>query len=130
MVDTDGNPNQTDEARFAGRRKYNRGRMLNGNNAPLCEDSDADIKNNRNHGRKIDRPWVFGLKHGSDFRYFYVQRRDRNTMISITEREYGKGLVIHSDEWSAYGNLNAISYRHFTVNHQENYVDPMTGANS
>ena len=57
--------------------------MLNGNNAPLSEDSDADQDNNRNHGRRIDGPWVFGLKQGSDCRYFWAERRDRNTLIPI-----------------------------------------------
>jgi len=28
--------------------------MLNGDNAPLSEDSDADQENNRNHLRRID----------------------------------------------------------------------------
>lgn len=54
----------------------------------------------------------------------------RDTLIPIIERECEKGSVIHSDEWPAYGNLNVIGYRHFTVNHQENYVDPVTGANT
>lgn len=43
-VDTDVNPIQIDETRFAGRRKYNRGRMLNGDNPPLSEDSQADLQ--------------------------------------------------------------------------------------
>jgi hypothetical protein len=126
MVGTDVNPIQIDEARFAGRRKYNRGGMLNGDNPPppRSEDSDADLQNNRNHGRRIDGPWVFALKQGSDCRYFYVQRRDRNILIPIIHRECETGSVIHSDEWPAYGNVNAIGYSHFTVNHQENYVDP------
>jgi hypothetical protein len=34
------------------------------------------------------------------------------------------------DGWPAYGNLNAIGYSHFTVNHQENYVDPVTRVNT
>jgi hypothetical protein len=38
--------------------------------------------------------------------------------------------VIHSDKWPAYGNLNAIGYSHFMVNHQDNYVDPVTGVNT
>jgi len=41
MVVTTDNPIQIDEARFAGLRKYNRGRMLNGDNATLSDDSDA-----------------------------------------------------------------------------------------
>jgi len=35
MVGTTENPILIDEARFAGRQKYKRGRMLNGDNAPL-----------------------------------------------------------------------------------------------
>lgn len=50
MVSTDANPIQIDEARLAERRKlYNRSRMLNGNYAPLSENSNAYIKNNTNH---------------------------------------------------------------------------------
>lgn len=130
MIGTDVEPIQIDEARFAGRRKYNRGRMLIGDNPPLSEDSDVNLQNKRNHGRRVDGPWVFGLKNGSDCRYFYVERRDRNTLIPIIQRECETGSVIHSDEWPAYGNLNAIGYKHTTVNHQENYVDPVTGVNT
>uniref|UniRef100_A0A1Y1N6C7 Uncharacterized protein n=1 Tax=Photinus pyralis TaxID=7054 RepID=A0A1Y1N6C7_PHOPY len=56
MTGDDDNPIQIDEARFAGRRKYNRGRMLAGDGAPVSEDSDVEIQNNRNHGRRIDGP--------------------------------------------------------------------------
>jgi hypothetical protein len=59
-------PIQIDEARFAWKRKYNRGRLLQGNRALQSEDSDALLENNRNHGRRIDCPWVFGLKQGLD----------------------------------------------------------------
>ena len=55
----DSNPIQIDEARFTRKRKYNHGRMLNGDTAPISEDSDADVQNNRNHGCQIDGPWVF-----------------------------------------------------------------------
>ena len=42
MVGTMDNPIQIDEARFAGRRKYNRGRMLNEDNYLLSEDNDGE----------------------------------------------------------------------------------------
>ena len=44
-------------------------------------------------------PWVFGLKNGNYCRYFYVHRRDRETLLSIIERECEAGSEIHSDEW-------------------------------
>ena len=101
MVGTTENTIQIDEARFAVRWKYHRGRMLNRDNAPLSEDSDADQEYNRNHGRRIDGPWVFVLKQGLGCRYFWVEWCDRNTLIPIIERECVYGLVIHSDEWPA-----------------------------
>ena len=61
MKGTESSPVQIDEARFAGRRKYNRGRMLDGDHAPEEEDEEAIVENNRNHGLRIDGPWVFGL---------------------------------------------------------------------
>ena len=59
MLGTAEEPIHIDEARFAGKRTYNRSRLLQGNRAPQSEDSDALLENNRNHGRRIDGPWVF-----------------------------------------------------------------------
>ena len=96
--------------------------MLQGDRVPNSTDSEAEVDNNRNHGRRIGGPWVFGLKKGSDCRYFYVQRRDRATLQPIIQSEVAEGSIMHSDEWPAYGNLNQLNFRHFTVNHQQCYV--------
>ena len=61
MLGTAEEPIQIDEARFAGKSKYDRVRLLMGNRVPQSEDSDALLEHNRNHGRRIDGPWVFGL---------------------------------------------------------------------
>ena len=40
------------------------------------------------------------------------------------------GSVIYSDEWRAYSGIPAIvgkNYTHHTVNHSQNFVDPVTG---
>ena len=73
---------------------------------------------------------MFGLKKGSDCRYFCVQRRDRETLPPIIQREVTEGLVIHSDEWPAYCNLNHLNFRHFSVINHQYYVDPNTGAHT
>jgi hypothetical protein len=86
-VGTAEEPIQIDEARFAGKRKYNRSRLLKGNRVPQSEDSDALLENNRNHGRRIDGPWIFGSKKGLDCHYFYVNRRDEEALVSIITRE-------------------------------------------
>lgn len=66
MTGTNNKSIQTDEARFTGQQIYNHGRLVNGDNAPLSEDSDPDAQNNRNCGCTIDGPRVFGFKQGSD----------------------------------------------------------------
>ena len=34
---------------------------------------------------------------------------------------------IHSDEWRAYNKIRKNSFKHYTVNHKENFVNPLTG---
>lgn len=72
MVGNVQNPKQNDEACFAGRSKYNRGRLLAGDAPPALTDINAEVINNRNHGVRVDGPWVFGLKNGNYFPCFYA----------------------------------------------------------
>ena len=63
---------QIDESLFRGRRKYNRGRLLLGDKKPIESIRDrlrSLVKtpkivkkiSNRNYGRRIEGPWVFGM---------------------------------------------------------------------
>jgi hypothetical protein len=61
MVKTHLEPIQIDE-----KRKYNRGRMLQGDDPASSEDSDVEVDNQRNHGNRIDDPRVFGLNTGKE----------------------------------------------------------------
>jgi hypothetical protein len=71
-------------------------------------------------------------------RYFHVLRRNRDTLRPIIERNIAGGTTIMSDEWRAYYGLQAWNpthlanqpYIHQTVNHEHNFVDPITGANT
>ena len=84
------------------------------------------------YGNRVDGPWIFGLclckvdedgkRQLKEVRYFYVEKRDRQTLLPIISREVMKGSTIHSDEWKAYKNLRQLDYNHETVNHSINYV--------
>ena len=130
MLGTHTSPIQIDEARLAGGRKYNRGRILQGDHPPQERDADVAVENQRNHGNRVDGPWVFGLKQITDVRCFHVVRRDRNTLLPIIQRECAPGSVIHSDEWPAYATLNTLGFDHYNVNHQQAYVNQVTGAHT
>ena len=60
--------------------------------------------------------------------FFYV-KRNRETLELIVQREVAENMVIHSNEWPAYSNLNNLNYHHLTVNNQQHHVDPKAGAN-
>ncbi|KAF0759308.1 Uncharacterized protein FWK35_00010443 [Aphis craccivora] len=96
--------------------KYNRGQLCLGDHKPKAisdeneESSDEDeVINNQNYGQQIQGPWIFGLccKHDG-----------------ILERR----TTIYSDKWRAYSTLNEHGFIHKTVNHSENFIDPITGA--
>ena len=129
MVGTKSDPIQIDESKFAGRRKYNHGRILNGDRA-AAEEDPTPVDNHRNHGQRIDGPWVFGLIKGSDVRYFYVLKRDAATLIPIIQREVSSGSCICSAEWPTCRGLTCLGYMHKTVNHQQHYVDPVSRAHT
>ena len=57
-------------------------------------------------------------------------KRDAATLIPIIQREVSIGSCICSDEWPAYRNLTRLGYIHRTVNHQQHYVDPVSGAHT
>ncbi|MPC23999.1 hypothetical protein E2C01_017069 [Portunus trituberculatus] len=107
MVGTNGSPIQIDEAKFPDRRKCHGGRMLDGDNIPLSEDSDAEQENNTNHGAELTGLGFLVSNKAQTVGTFLVERRDRNTQSN--------GSVMHSDEWPAYSNLNGMDYQHSTV---------------
>lgn len=61
-----------------------------------------------------------------EVRMFYVAKRNANTLLPIIQKNLLPGTTIISDEWRAYNTLGQLGYTHFTVNHSENFVNPVT----
>jgi hypothetical protein len=74
-----------------------------------AEDNIAHVGIKRNHGARVDGPWVFGLCQGNDCRYFVVERHDKGTLKPLIERECQRGSVIHSDKWPPYALLQLLA---------------------
>lgn len=85
------------------------------------------------YGNRIDGPWIFGLalckvdennkRWLQEVRYFYVARRDKETLTRIIKNEVIPGSTIFSDEWSAYNSLSSFGFNHIRINHSIEYVN-------
>lgn len=90
---------QVDEA-MIGRRKYNRGRLVEGT-------------------------WVVGMVDSfGDIRLEVCERRDVENLTDIISRNVEFGSIIHSDSWRGYSTerLEWAGFRHSTVNHSREFV--------
>ena len=106
-----GGPNtivEIDESKWGNKRKYNRGRM------------------------NMTNDWIFGLiqRDTGKVCLFIVRNRSAGELIPHTQNIVLPGTTIISDQWAAYNSLNTLGYMHLTVNHRQNFVDPVTGAHT
>lgn len=135
---------QIDECLLRGKRMYNRGRMLLGDNSPSAEDIEewtelnaeigANMDRTRNYGRRITGPWIFGLiectkqadnsyKSG-EVRLYKVERRTAEILLPIIRQNVERGSMVWSDEWRSYSRIGRENdgLLHETVNHSQNFI--------
>jgi hypothetical protein len=87
-------------------------------------------------GRPVRRRgiWIFGMvERGSGIVVLkQVRRRTAAILVPLIQHYIRPGTTIFSDLWRAYRRLTLLpqGFRHLTVNHSINFVDPATGADT
>lgn len=99
---------EIDKSKWGHKRKYNRGRIVPGGT------------------------WVFGIIERGTGRVvlFTCNNRSADELIPKINRVVLPGTTIMSDEWAADRSLSRRGFRHLTVNHSENFADPVTGSHT
>ena len=99
---------EIDASKWGYKRKYNRGRLVK------------------------EGIWIFGIieRGMGKFALFTCSARSAGELIPKINRVDLPGTSIKSDEWAVYRSLSQQVYHHTTVNHTENFVDPVTGCHT
>ncbi len=99
---------EMDETMLGGKRKYNRGYI---------------------RGRQ---QWLFAAidRQSRKCKMRLVPNRTRQTLAPIIRTWVRQGSTIHTDQARVYANLNTMNFRHCTVCHKENFVDPNDGTHT
>uniref|UniRef100_A0A914YHK4 ISXO2-like transposase domain-containing protein n=1 Tax=Panagrolaimus superbus TaxID=310955 RepID=A0A914YHK4_9BILA len=98
-------------------------------------DETVITKRKYNRGRlPANEVWFLGGIEPISGRAFMtpVESRDRETLYAVIRRHIRPDSIIISDCWAAYATLGQLpeGYIHRTVNHSENFVDPVTGVHT
>lgn len=94
----------------------------------------AKVKHWKGKDLRRGQVWVFGLverKTDNQLPKCYLQvvkDREALTLLSIIYEKCNRGTTVYSDCWSSYNKIsNFKDFKHQTVNHSLNFVDPNTG---
>lgn len=89
-------------------------------------------KRKNNCGRIVNGTWIFGGYERDSKKFFIVPVLDRSasTLTALIKEHIEDGTTIYSDCWKAYSRLEEHGFKHLTVNHSQNFVDPESGAHT
>ena len=94
-------------------------------------DETLIVRRKYERGRVLNQVWLFGGVERISKKRFVIaltgdvgEKRDKATLIPLIQKYILKGSLIYSDSWGAYTGLDDLRYKHYKINHSENFVDP------
>ena len=80
----------------------------------------------------VEGQWVLGgiCRETKETFLVPVDKRDAETLTDLILKHVRTGTTIHTDCFASYRRLEELGYRHHTVNHSENFVDPESGCHT
>ena len=110
-------------------------RMKIGGPGVIVEIDESKLsKRKYNRGHRVEGVWIVGGVDRTQARNMFaieVENRNSETLQAIIEEYVHEGSIILTDCWRGYGFLeNHESYEHQTVNHSQNFKDPVTGVHT
>ncbi|RNA02274.1 ISXO2-like domain-containing [Brachionus plicatilis] len=99
-------------------------------------DESLVAKTKYHKGSRLKRKpfWMFGMVERVEKGKCFVQivpNRKAEVLLKIIYDHVSEGTTITSDSWSSYNKITEMkNFKHFSVNHKYNFVDPFSGAHT
>lgn len=107
---------------------------IGGENVIVEIDETKLGKRKYNRGHLVDGVWVVGgIERTPQKKAFLIEVADRtsDTLQNVISTFVLPGSIIYTDCFAAYNRAcTNLNLEHFTVNHKENYVDPISGTHT
>ena len=91
-------------------------------------------KSKYHRGNYREGMWVLGAVDRNTGQCFLIpspnNSRTAATLLPIIQRWILPGAIVHTDQWPSYNGLTAAGYTHLTVNHDIQFVNPLTGVHT
>lgn len=97
----------------------------------IDESKFGKVKYHRGH--RVEGVWIFwGVERTLEKKAFFaiVNDRKRETLHALIQKHVSKGSIIYTDCWRAYNGIDELGYSHQTVNHSQNFRNPITGVHT
>ena len=115
-----------------------RDKPLIGGNGHIVELDETQLTHKQRDGGRVlpgSDEWILGGIDRTTGEIFVVpvENRKRKTLKPLILKHVRPGTVIFTDSWKAYDDLetwNGGVYEHGSVNHNHNFVDPVTGVHT
>ncbi|KCZ79254.1 hypothetical protein H312_03359 [Anncaliia algerae PRA339] len=95
-------------------------------------DESRFSKGKYNVTKVVRSPWILGGMDLETGDVFFAEEINRNmeTINNILLENIELDNTIVTDSWREYVEFNQLGFIHLTVNDSENFIDPLTGANT
>jgi transposase-like protein len=107
--------------------------IIGGDNIVVEIDESKFGKRKYHRGRMIDGVWIVGgIERTEDKKCFVkiVENRTAETLHEIISNHVAPGSIVYTDCWRGYTGMEELNVTHRTVNHSEHFVDPDTGVHT
>jgi hypothetical protein len=106
---------------------------LIGGDGIIVEVDECKLGKRKYHrGHRVEGVWIVGGIEKTEQKKVFIEAvadRSAETLRGVITRHIREHSIIRTDLWRGY-NLEGLNVIHQTVNHSENFVDPITGVHT